>query len=415
LITQIYPSGDIYYDNNPTYTWCEEGSSTWYYLWVDGASYHFDQWYYYTDVCSGGTCSATPGDYLSGDDYIWWILGWNGEYGIWNSEAFSICPPGKANLVSPSGVTTDTTPTYIWDRVQGSTWYYLWVNGPSGHVLDQWYRAEYVTSGELCSGTPSTTLDDGDHLWWIRTWNPIGYGSWSYPLDFTVESEETGFYEDFSSWPPNWNVAYGNWSIDSGWLYSDNEEANWASVYCDADYSNFVYEAYLWRGDGGDCSNAILVRGDPYPLWGNNKWNTAYYFQYSRYGSYGIWKATGGGFQWIQPWTYTAALNQGDAWNNLKVWCVGDRMYFFINDVLVYVVTDGSFNSGKVGLSYYAGCGGEFRTDYATLEMVGVAAIPVEEVSKKQRQLNEKAKIKNAGLPVEYCSIKKPKNKEGSG
>ena len=94
-------------------------------------------------------------------------------------------------------------------------------------------------------------------------------------------------------------------------------------------------------------------------------------------------------------------------------------MYFFINDVLVYVVTDGSFNSGKVGLGYYAGAGGGFWTDYATLEMVGVAANPpVEEVSKKQRQLNEKAKIKNAGLPVEYCPIEKqknkPKNKEGS-
>jgi hypothetical protein len=417
LITQIYPSGDIYYDNNPTYTWCEEGSSTYYYLWVDGPSYHFDQWYHYTAVCSGGTCSATPGDYLSGGDYIWWILGWNsgGGSGIWNSEEFSIGPPGEANLVSPSGVTTDTTPTYIWDRVQGSTWYYLWVNGPSGHVLDQWYTAEDVTSGEICSVTPGTTLEYGDHLWWILTYNPIGYGPWSDCLDFTVESEETGFDEDFCSWPPNWDVAYGDWSTYNCWLYSGNYEDNWASVYCDAEYSNFVYEAKLWRGDGGGNSNAIVVRGDPYPFWSNNKWNTAYYFQYSRNGNYGIWKATGGGSQWIQPWTYTAALNQGGAWNNLKVWCVGDRMYFFINDDLVYVVTDNSFNKGKVGLGYYAGAGGGFWTDYATLEMVGVAAIPVEEVSKKQRQLNEKANIKNAGLPIDYCPIKKQKNTEESG
>ena len=137
-------------------------------------------------------------------------------------------------------------------------------------------------------------------------------------------------------------------------------------------------------------------------------WDTAYYLQYSHNGYYGIWKATGGcGWAWIQPWTYTAAINQGDAWNELKVWCVGDQMYFFINDVLVYVVTDNSFNTGKVGLSYFAGAGGGFRTDYATLEIVGVAARPVAEVSKQQRLLNEKAKRKNARLPKEYCSIKK--------
>jgi hypothetical protein len=89
-------------------------------------------------------------------------------------------------------------------------------------------------------------------------------------------------------------------------------------------------------------------------------------------------------------------------------------MYFFINDVLVYVVTNNTFNTGKVGLSYFAGAGGGFRADYATLERVGVAARPVEEVSKQQRLLNEKAKRKNARLPKEYCSIEKQKNKSGT-
>ena len=173
-------------------------------------------------------------------------------------------------------------------------------------------------------------------------------------------------------------------------------------------FSKQFYEADLRRGDGGGSSNAIVVRGDPYPLCSYDKaWDTAYYLQYSHNGYYGIWKATGGcGWAWIQPWTYTAAINQGDAWNELKVWCVGDQMYFFINDVLVYVVTDNSFNTGKVGLSYFAGAGGGFQTDYATLEIVGVAARPVEEVSKQQRLLNEKAKRKNARLPKEYCSKK---------
>jgi subtilisin family serine protease len=115
--------------------------------------------------------------------------GWDEYYGYGKVDAYAALGGGAPGLITqiyPSGdIYYDNNPTYTWCD-------------PSGHVLDQWYRAEYVTSGELCSVTPSTTLDDGNHLWWILTWNPMGYGSWSDPLDFTVESEETGFYEDFN-------------------------------------------------------------------------------------------------------------------------------------------------------------------------------------------------------------------------
>lgn len=61
---------------------------------------------------------------------------------------------------------------------------------------------------------------------------------------------------------------------------------------------------------------------------------------------------------------------------------------------------DGSFNTGKVGLSYFAGGSGEFQDDYATGKIVGVAhRPPVEAVSKDKKQRNEKAEGRNAGLP----------------
>jgi hypothetical protein len=43
-----------------------------------------------------------------------------------------------------------------------------------------------VCGGSVCSVTPAVALTSGAaHTWWILTWNPIGYGTWSAGLAFT--------------------------------------------------------------------------------------------------------------------------------------------------------------------------------------------------------------------------------------
>lgn len=99
---------------------------------------------------------------------------------------FSLALPGAATLLSPTGSITDTTPTYTWNKVSDATWYYLWVNGPSGNVIKQWYTASAICSGVTCSVTPTTTLGSGSHIWWIQTWNDLGYGPWSTSTNFSL-------------------------------------------------------------------------------------------------------------------------------------------------------------------------------------------------------------------------------------
>jgi subtilisin family serine protease len=121
----IYPAEDIYFDTTPTYTWVRVIDSTWYYLWVNGPSGKiFGKWYQASGICSEQTCSVTPSITLSGGGYKWWIQTWNsGGYGPWSDcMDFSVCPPGKATLKSPSGITTDRDPEYSWDKALGSTW-----------------------------------------------------------------------------------------------------------------------------------------------------------------------------------------------------------------------------------------------------------------------------------------------------
>lgn len=76
--------------------------------------------------------------------------------------------PPAATLVSPSGGIIDTTPTYTWHAVSGATWYMLWVNAPSGNVIQTWYtggQAGCPADTGTCSITPTTALADGAHTW----------------------------------------------------------------------------------------------------------------------------------------------------------------------------------------------------------------------------------------------------------
>jgi hypothetical protein len=187
--TLVSPTGNIG-TSTPTYTWDEVSGATWYYLWINDPSGNiFKQWYEGSAVCSSGSCSVVPaGLTLSASTHTWWIQTWNSVgYGPWSDEmSFSPTPPAKTTLVSPTGSTSDTTPTYTWDEVSGATWYYLWVNGPSGNVIKQWYDASVICSEGTCSVTPTTALVSGAHTWWVQTYNTAGYGLWSDRMDFTL-------------------------------------------------------------------------------------------------------------------------------------------------------------------------------------------------------------------------------------
>jgi hypothetical protein len=198
--TPASPFGAIT-DTTPAYTWNTVTGATWYYLWVskvnsDGSltTVH-SKWYESSAACSGATCSITPaGVTLNTGQYRWWIQTWNESgYGPWSSPMnFGVGAPGVATLVSPSGGITDITPTYTWNNVNASTWYYLWVSQVNGDgsfttVHSKWYESTAVCSGATCSITPAgVTLSGGNYRWWIQTWNEGGDGPWSTKMDFSL-------------------------------------------------------------------------------------------------------------------------------------------------------------------------------------------------------------------------------------
>jgi hypothetical protein len=207
---QISPTGTTF-DHTPTYTWKAVSDASWYYLWVNrGPDKKIAKWYKASSVgCGGGTgnCAITPNLSLTNGDYSWWIATWNNNgHGPWSSGMnFTITgtknPPAATSLISPYGRITNRTPKYTWKAVSNSSWYYLWINKGPKKKFAKWYKASSVGCGNgtgSCSITPSTSLFNGDHTWWIRTWNSNGYGPWSISMNFNVQAG-TNNVERFSS------------------------------------------------------------------------------------------------------------------------------------------------------------------------------------------------------------------------
>jgi hypothetical protein len=98
--------------------------------------------------------------------------------------------PDPPTLISPLGVITDDTPTYIWNEVTGATGYQLWIDGPypeAGNLWKTWYVASTVCATGTCSVTPALTLPPGVNRWWVRARRFELLGPFSARGEFTVD------------------------------------------------------------------------------------------------------------------------------------------------------------------------------------------------------------------------------------
>ena len=191
--TLIGPSGSIT-ESSPAFSWQTVAGASWYQFWLNGPSgtVHV-KWYRSEEVNAGSTCSLSVTGSLQGGSYSWWVRAWNSVgYGPWSSRmdftvSSSTSAPSAASLISPSGSISQQRPTFVWEKVESSTWYMLWVNGPSGSIIKQWYTADTVVQGANCEILSPLSLASGNYKWWIRTWNPNGYGPWSSGMTFSVQ------------------------------------------------------------------------------------------------------------------------------------------------------------------------------------------------------------------------------------
>jgi hypothetical protein len=201
--TLVSPGGVT--STTPTYTWNAVANATDYQIWVgDASTAVINTWHTASGVCSGTTCSLTPGTSLAPRGYTWWILArnsagngpWSGGMGFTATTA-SATPtptpapggaPGKPVLVSPNGTVTVTQPTFTWNAVANATQYEIWVGDASTAVINTTHAASAVCAGTTCSLTPTTALANRAYSWWVQARGTAGTGPWSNGMGFTVNA-----------------------------------------------------------------------------------------------------------------------------------------------------------------------------------------------------------------------------------
>jgi hypothetical protein len=134
------------------------------------------------------------------------------------------------------------------------------------------------------------------------------------------------------------------------------------------------------------------VRGTPALPVSDYLWESYYAFQYSRSGTYSVWKRVGGVSTPLQGWTPTDAVRQGSLWNVLRVVAQGPYLYFYINGTLVWVGTDSSLASGRAGIGMHSledTSAERLWVDWATLSPPPSGDL--QELSAEQQALNDAA------------------------
>src|SRR5690606_35997241 len=102
--------------------------------------------------------------------------------------------PKPPVLLSPTGVTANTSPTFTWQIAPGASWHYLWVSNSSGTpVFTGWFQgipgSGVCDAAGVCSAVPTLNLAGGTYNWWIQGWgNGYNYGPWSTRGTFQVST-----------------------------------------------------------------------------------------------------------------------------------------------------------------------------------------------------------------------------------
>jgi len=131
--------------------------------------------------CTVSICSLNMPAGLYAGSYTWWIAGKNANgYGPWTSMNFVVhVVPGAVQHLSPIGAVANRRPTLTWQRDLSVSWYGLWLDGPRGNLISQWYEASNVCAGSTCTLPFNSDLQGGLYSWWMSS---VSYSGESGPV-----------------------------------------------------------------------------------------------------------------------------------------------------------------------------------------------------------------------------------------
>ncbi|MGV8026743.1 MAG: C1 family peptidase [Anaerolineaceae bacterium] len=165
--TPVFPDVTIT-DTTPTYTWTkiDEATKYQYKLYKDSILVYSKT--VSSSVCESTNCSSTPSNILNAGEYQWRVCAY--VDGVWRSASafmnftLNVLVP---NPVFPSGIISDNTPTYIWEKANGATNYQYQLYKDSTLVYSKTVSTNICGTFD-CTITPSNVLNAGDYQWRVR-------------------------------------------------------------------------------------------------------------------------------------------------------------------------------------------------------------------------------------------------------
>ena len=177
-------------DTTPTFTWTNMDAgqgTTKYEFWVNQvggkAKYIYEQ--------ALSTTSYTPTTPLANGTYDVWVrpVSPDGEGGLWSTVRRFVMDYRVGPVTyAPTGVSTDTTPTFRWQAADSAWGYNLRVDNLSTGATEVIkVNVRHPANATEISYTPTTALTAGNYRWWVQTIALSGVEtSFSAGTDFTV-------------------------------------------------------------------------------------------------------------------------------------------------------------------------------------------------------------------------------------
>ncbi len=173
-------------------------------------------------------------------------------------------PVGIGQSVSGSSVELS------WESAPQAERYWLWIDGPSGRIWDDWVNAADLNCAqntEACRFTPPDPLTAGQHNWWVLAANSKGYSPWSDPMPFNP-GQDTNPTEDLVISYPNGEIVTDTlaWPV-AAWNHIEGARVYvlWLSgPGIDTPVKHYAYAT--WGDDCVDGTCRMQLNSASYPI-----------------------------------------------------------------------------------------------------------------------------------------------------
>jgi hypothetical protein len=188
IIVSISPSGTIT-TSTPTYTWARVDGATQYELQLSSQ----DTTIIYTKTVNASDCGAaencvtTPTTTLVVGSYTWQVRAMLAD--AWQdysaATAFTLINP-IPTPIAPSGMLSDTTPTYTWAKIYGASQYQVQLFKSTALVYTRNIPASACGSSTNCVSTPTIVLPRATYSWKVRAMTVGTWQAFSPAKIFTI-------------------------------------------------------------------------------------------------------------------------------------------------------------------------------------------------------------------------------------